>query len=196
MSQNLTFLESFKIIDSAIQKGQSIIELIQTSTGITCQHLAVLSDELLTKLRHTTYELMKVKNTPPDDVHNPIDRSLSQSLVLFLYELDKHGGDQHYNDIREKVKSRYGLTVNDYSALSFWRLIEKSKTGNGYWKITERGIMFLTNKLKLAEKLTIQNKKVIKASSRLVKVNDFIDMKIYGVSDRLIEKRKDGLTML
>jgi hypothetical protein len=192
MSYSLSFPESVKAIDSAIQRGQSLIELIQIQTGITRQHLALLADELLTKLRHTTYELIRAKsltgNTKP-----PIERSLSKSLCAFLYELKKGGGEAHYNDIREIVKLKYGLTANDYSSLSFWRLISKAK-GLGMWSLTERGERFLNGDLKLAEKLTIQNNKVIGANSSLVRIDDFITIADNSVSDFLIEKRKDGLS--
>lgn len=190
--KNITFPESVKAIETAIQKGQSLIELIQIQTGITTQHLALLADELLQKLRSTTYELIKAKsmtgNTKP-----PIERSLSKSLCAFLYELRTAGGEAHYNDIRQLVKAKYGLTVNDYSSLSFWRLINKSK-GLGMWKLTERGEGFLNGELKLAEKLTIQNNKVISANNTLVGINDFIIVPDNSVSDHLIEKRKDGLS--
>lgn len=193
MSYTLSFPESVKAIDSAIQRGQSLIELIQTQTGITAQHLALLADELLQKLRSTTYELVKMKsmtgNTKP-----PIERSLSKSLVLFLYELSNNGGDCHYALIRDKVKAKYDMMCNDYTTLKYFRLVEKSSTGNGYWKITERGNRFLSGELKLSEKVTIQNDCVISASSKAVTVFDFIDLKEYPVSDFLIEKRKDGLS--
>jgi hypothetical protein len=190
---SLSFPESVKVIDSAIQQGQSLIELIQTKTGITTQHLALLADQLLQKLRTTTYELIKAKsmtgNTKP-----PIERSLSKSLVLFLHELNEGGGDCHYGTIRDKVQANYELTCNDYSTLKYYRLIEKSKTGNGYWQINERGQRFLSGDLKLSEKVTIQNDKVIHASNNHVTVEDFIDLNEYPVSDFLIEKRRDGLS--
>lgn len=195
MSYILSFPESVKVLDSAIQQGQSLVELIQTKTGITTQHLALYADGLLTKLRHTAYELMKVKsitgNTKP-----PIERSLSKALVLFLHELNKSGGDSHYAAIRDTVQENYEMMCNDYSTLKYYRLIEKSQTGNGFWKINERGLKFLTGELKVAEKVTIQNNKVILATTnKLVTVHDFIDLKEYSVSDKLIEKRRDGLAM-
>jgi len=195
MSYTLSFPESIKVIDSAIQQGKSLIDLIQTTTGITIQHLALLGDELLQKLRATTYELIKAKsitgNTKP-----PIERSLSKALVLFLHELNKSGGDSHYSVIRDIVQANYEMMCNDYSTLRYYRLIEKSETGNGFWKINERGQRFLTGELKVAEKLTIQNNKVIMATTdKLVTVRDFIDFKEYSVTDKLIEKRRDGLAM-
>jgi hypothetical protein len=192
MSFTLSFPESVKVIDSAIQKGQSLLELIQTQTGITTQHLALLADELLQKLRSTTYELIKVKSLT-GNTKTPIERSLSKSLCAFLYELKKAGGEAHYNDIRETVKIKYGLTVNDYSSLSFWRLIQKAK-GLGMWVITERGKRFLIGELKLAEKLTIQNNKVIAYNNKSVSIDDFLTIDTNSVSDFLIEKRKDGLS--
>ena len=192
MSYNLSLADAMKVIGSALKTGQSFVELIKVQTGITLQHMATAADQILNKLRTTTNELINVKaatgNTKP-----PIERSLSKSLVLFLYELNKKGGDYHYNDIREIVKGKYGLTVNDYSSTKYWRLLQKSSTANGYWQITERGIAFLQGQLKLSEKVTIQNDQVISANNKFVTVSDFIDLNDNSVNDRLIEKRKDGL---
>lgn len=193
MKESLSLAQSMKVIDSAIKKGKSFIEIATEITGITAQHIAFVADEFMKKLRATTYELMKVKSLT-GSTRQAIERSLSKSLVLFLFELNKNGGDCHYNDVREIVKNKYNATVNDYSTLRYFRLCEKSKTGNGYWKINERGVRFLTGELKLAEWVSIKDNKVIDASKRLVTVKDFIVFADSSVDQELIEKRKDGLS--
>lgn len=191
MSNYLTTTESMTVIDSGLKKGKSIIEIITTHTGISATHIAIVADEFLKKLKETTYELMKVKSLT-GSTRPSIERCLSKSLVLFLHVLNENGGEAHYNDIRSIVKDKYNATVNDYSILKYYRLIEKSKS-NGFWKINERGKYFLSGELKLSERLQIKDDKVISASHKLVSVNDYLDLNKNSVSDTLIQKRKDGL---
>lgn len=188
----LNFQDAAITIDLAIREGKSIIETVQSNTGITTQHLALLADTLLQKLRHTTYELMKIKQST-GSTRQAVDRSLSKSLVLFLYELKKAGGIAHYNDIRTIVKDKYNMMSNDYTTLSYYQMIKKSK-GLGMWQLTEIGEKFLKNEIQLPERLKIQNNKVISSSDTLVSINDFISLEKNSVSDALIEKRKDGLS--
>jgi hypothetical protein len=103
------------------------------------------------------------------------NRSLAKSLVFFLVELYKNKGKGHYNDISRNVKDKHGSTVSDYSSLRYWGLIEKDDHlhDNGYWKLTDDGLKFLKGELKLPNKLTIHNNRVIKESTKKVSINDF-----------------------
>lgn len=150
-----TLQEAYIAIEATMKSGQS---LTQIANAFTLHQLAHFIDEYVSNLK-TTAE---------------VERSISKSLCCFLFELLKNG-DSHYADIRATVLEKYGHMTNDYSTLQFWRLIEKSNRGLGYWKITDRGIKFLNGELELSERLTIRNKKIVFASPNLITIRNFPD---------------------
>lgn len=149
----LTLTESFSLIEATLREGSNFIE---ASTGFTRAQLAHFIDQFYLKVNLTS----------------TIERSLSKSLCCFLFELNNEG-PSHYSDIRTIVKDRYSHQVNDYSSLRYWRLIKPSNRGVGFWEITDRGQAFLEGRLRLSEKVTIKNKRVIAASPDLVSITDF-----------------------
>jgi hypothetical protein len=109
-------------------------------------------------------------------------RSLAKSIVAFLFELQKAGGRGHYQKIRDKVKRDYNLTVNDYSSLRYFNLIQPDdlEEETGYWVITQDGKRFLNNELALPKSVKVHNNRVIEKDSKLVKVEDFDDLDFVG----------------
>ncbi|GHM98865.1 hypothetical protein WSM22_03550 [Cytophagales bacterium WSM2-2] len=146
-------------IEQAIKAGHKVAH--QLYKAFTSEQLAKCIDHFVEK------GFTRAK----ESLHT--DRSMSKSLACFLYELNEQGKAEHYSVIRSITEAKYEHMVNDYSTLKYWRLIEPASNGRGFWKITERGKAFLEGKLRIAEKVTIKNDKVVGSSDKKVTIADF-----------------------
>ncbi len=160
-AQTQTVINS--VIDRCLTTGLSIELLGQQLT----------KDQLVNYISTTSRALLETQIA---------NRSLAKSLVCFLHELNKCGGREHYQIIRDRVKSDYNMTVNDYSSLRYWGLITPIdfEDQTGFWKITEDGNKFLNNESRLPKNVSVHNNRVIKRSNELVGITDFDDLDFVG----------------
>ena len=91
----------------------------------------------------------------------------TMALVLIeLYKM-KEGEFHHHDDTWRIAKAKYNLKAvhcGDFSKLALWGLIEPmpkdpkvNKKATGYWRITEKGKLFVNNRTKVSKVLFVFN---------------------------------------
>lgn len=62
----------------------------------------------------------------------------------------------------------------DFTKLRYWELIELNSEKAGFYRITQKGIDFLNNKIKIPKSALIYNDEVLGFSEKQVSVNDVV----------------------
>jgi hypothetical protein len=101
-------------------------------------------------------------------------RKLASTPSRMLIRL--HSLDNGWHHVGELAKGISDTGSNDFSKLAYWKLIEeKTKTNDekknsGYWKITEKGINFVENKITLQSHVFIYNTKFLGFNEKKISI--------------------------
>lgn len=95
-----------------------------------------------------------------------LNSSMAYGLII-LYRLHKkHGFSRYFQMNQEIAKLKIPSSNIEYPKLAYWNLIEEkentdeAKKTSGLWKITDRGIAFVTNRIRVQSHVRIYNNEV------------------------------------
>jgi hypothetical protein len=81
--------------------------------------------------------------------------------------------DNDWVDIRQVV----GLRGGDYAKLRYWRLLEQNDNYTGVWRLTQRGLQFLNDRLRVCKTAHVYNGEVLKMSGEDVSIRQALGNK-------------------
>lgn len=106
-------------------------------------------------------------------------RSLNYNMIIAMCLMYKNGADTsfiHVQDVLAK-KENVRATSLDYIQLKRWNFIEENTLKSGEYKITNIGIMFLTNKTVVPSYCFVYNNETIKWTTKMVSISDVLKNK-------------------
>lgn len=91
-------------------------------------------------------------------------RKLNSGMAMALIHIYKQGD---WVDVKDYLRKNSLKNNHDWTLLRYWGLIEEfkgkvdpNKKNNGVWRITQKGVSFIENKIKLKSHIIIYNNKL------------------------------------
>jgi hypothetical protein len=112
-------------------------------------------------------------------------RSLNETMAQSMIWLAKQSANGDWVDIPQRGP-RWLVRSNQLPTLRWWGLVErldtedKTKKHSGFWRATEKGILFAQNRLQVPKKVYTYNAEVEGFSEELVTIQDCVDFFDYS----------------
>ena len=107
-------------------------------------------------------------------------RSLNETMARSLIWLAHHSSNEDWVDIPQRGP-RWLVRSNQLPTLRWWKLVErldtedKTKKHSGFWRATEKGILFAQNRLAVPKKVYTYNAEVEGFSDELITIINCVD---------------------
>jgi hypothetical protein len=106
-------------------------------------------------------------------------RSLNDTMARSLLWLVNQSANGDWIDVPQRAP-RWLVRSNQLPTLRWWGLVErfetddKTKKHSGFWRATERGVLFAQNRLQVPKKVYTYNAEVESFSEELVTIRDCV----------------------
>lgn len=97
--------------------------------------------------------------------------SMTRSLANILLDLNFHA-DFHLQKDLDLTKNQYA----NFQKLKYWGLVKQVKDKAGYWIVTQHGIAFANNVVKVPKNIFTFNNQVVRSEGPMVCIDELTDL--------------------